>query len=102
MAYILGWLPFVINLFFIKSDPLAIFFIPISLLIGLLLIYIYDSSKIDKYKKSGNTNSKEYKKLKQDKDIAKAGLLGGLYYGAKSTKDCLKDISDVDRWKKFD
>lgn len=102
MTWILGWAPFVINLFLIpKFDVIGILFISISLLIGLILIYLYDFITVCNYYSKGKGNSEKCKKAEEDMDIAKAGIIGGIYSGLKNTKDCIEDISDVDHWKKI-
>lgn len=98
MRYILCWLPFIINLFLIPSDLIFIFTLPIALFIGLIILAIYDSCKMKQLENEGRKNTAEYRKYKQDRDIAFVGMIGGIVSGLKNTKKCIKDISDVDHW----
>lgn len=100
MAYLLLYGPALINIILIpKIGPEAVIFIPVSLLIGGILYAIYCDVKSSNAKKKGHND--EYRKYKNERDMTYLGIGANLWHMGKSTKDTLKDISDVDHWEKF-
>lgn len=98
MKYLVGLVPFIINLFVIPdAGPVAILFIPGTLILGLVIIAAWSNEEM----KDDIPDSPEYYKHKQDRDTAIFGAISGTIYGLKKGKDTIKDIADVDHWEKF-
>lgn len=96
MKYIVAWAPFVINLFMIHDTYIVgILLIVPSLILGAVILGCWNSKEME----SMDKKSKEYKKLKSERDTAFGAAIGGVFYGLHETKKTIKDVSDPDNWK---
>lgn len=97
MTWILGWAPIVINIILIPSDPSKIFTLPIAAIAGCINVAVYYSKQKNHYEQG----SDEYKYCEKKQKEWTTTAVSSTMYAAKKTKDAVKDVTDVDSWKKF-